>query len=172
MALLGFFLVFCWFVRGFVFADDTCFNSTTPLFDFLATTADGAQDITVVLCPKTTFDVGDLGDTGADNGQMPLIAFPRTTYLCGEDGASTNNCVLRGGEIQFWNPPGAAIGEISVRGVTFENSTFVAILLQGSGTIDFIDCIIQVSTERGTWHTRRCRERCVTLDFSRISIFN
>ena len=113
----------------------SCYANTTALFDYLADTATGSEDVVVVLCPNTVFHVGNLNDDqgGVEDGTMPLIGFPRVQYLCGEDGASTNNCVFQGGEIQFWNPPGAALETLLVSGVTFEGATFVAILLPAAG---------------------------------------
>ena len=127
-----------------------CFSNSTELFEYLTDVADGTEDIAVVICPNTVFPVGNLNDEqgGVEDGTMPLIAFPRVSYWCGEDGASTNNCVFQGGGIQFWNPPGAAVETLSVSGVTFEGATFVAILLQGTGDITFVDCIIRVSTAK------------------------
>lgn len=130
---------------GCATAQDTCFSDTNVVFEYLTEVADGSQEISVVLCPGT-FLIGNLDEdpSGVVDGLMPLIAFPRVRYLCGEDGASTNNCVLKGGQIQFWSPNGAAI-ETSVYGVTFEDATYIAILLQGSGQVSFVDCIVRVS---------------------------
>lgn len=148
MTLFGLFVLFAWIVVDSAFAQEaSCFSNTTELFDFLADTADGSDEIVVILCPNTFFSVGNLNDEigRVEGGMMPLIGFPRVQYLCGEDGASTNNCVFQGGDIQFWNPPGTAVENLSVSGVTFEGATFVALLLQGTGDINFVDCIIRVS---------------------------
>ena len=142
-------LVVCslWLFQSSVAQDTSCFTNTTVLFDYLAGVADGSDDITVVLCPDTVFSIGNLDDGASqvEGGTMPLIAFPRVRYLCGEDGSSTNNCILENGDIQFWSPPGAAIESVMLQGITFRNATFASILLQGSGQISFIDCIIRVS---------------------------
>ena len=146
MTLFGLFLLVLWLIGSASAQNTDCFSDTTDIFQYLAATAFGSDDITVVLCPSTVFRVGDLDDNGGgvESGSMPLVGFPRVQYLCGEDGASTNNCVVQGGEIQFWNPPGTAVQTLTVSGVTFEGATYVAILLQGTGDITFVDCIVRV----------------------------
>ena len=147
MNYFGLLVSFFWLYKSALAQDTSCFTSTDELFDYLAQEADGSDDITVVLCPDTVFLIGNLDDGSAavEDGTMPLIAFPRVTYLCGEDGSSANNCILESGNIQFWNPPGAAVETVLVQGLTFQDATFVSIYLQGSGQISFIDCIIRVS---------------------------
>lgn len=140
-----------------VVADEHCYTNTTEIFEYLATAADGSEDVTVVLCPDTVFMIGDLDDEGdnlsVQGGTMPLIAFPRVDYLCGDDGSSSNNCVLQGGAIQLWSPPGAALMTASVQGITFSEATFASILLQGSGDVEFEDCIVQVGVTRSFAHS-------------------
>jgi hypothetical protein len=126
-------------------AQAQCFSDSTALFDFLTNERNPNVDTTVILCPNTTFDIGNIEDDEVVDGSMPLIAFPNVQYLCGQEGSSVNNCVLKGGDTQFWNPPGAEIGIVSVRGITFEDASFVSILLQGTGEISFVDCIVRVS---------------------------
>lgn len=122
-----------------------CFADTTALFDYLTNERNPNEDATVVLCANTIFNIGNIEDDEVVGGSMPLIAFPNVRYLCGQDGSSANNCVVKGGNTQFWNLPGAEIGSVSVRGITFEDAAFVSILLQGTGEISFVDCIVRVS---------------------------
>lgn len=154
MRFLSLILALFWPITGVVAdEEEPCYTNTTELFEYLMETADGSEDISVVLCPDTVFSIGNLEDGGDElavaDGTMPLIAFPRVHYLCGEDGSSANSCIVRGGAIQLWSPPGASIGTMLVQGLTFEAATFVSILLQGSGDIEFVDCIIQVRTRKG-----------------------
>mmetsp|Transcript_5940 Transcript_5940/g.12194 ORF Transcript_5940/g.12194 Transcript_5940/m.12194 type:complete len:555 (-) Transcript_5940:97-1761(-) len=143
MKYFGLFASLFWLCKSAVAQDTSCFTNTTELFDYLAQVADGSDDITVVLCPDTVFLIGNIDGDSSMDGTMPLVTFPRVTYLCGEDGSSDNHCILENGDIQFWNPPGAAVGTVVVQGLTFQDATFVSIYLQGSGQISFIDCIIQ-----------------------------
>lgn len=128
----------------------SCFTNTTDIFTYLVEAADGSDDVQVVLCPNNVFTIGNLEDGGeffaVEDGTMPLIAFPRVEYRCGEDGSSANNCVLQGGAIQLWSPPSQAVETLTVQGLTFEDASFVAILLQGFGDVEFVDCVVRVST--------------------------
>ena len=153
---------FFWLCKGSLAQDSSCFTNTTDLFDYLAQVADGSDDIAVVLCPDTVFSIGniDMDSSAVEGGTMPLVAFPRVQYMCGEDGSSSNNCIFENGDIQFWNPPGAAVETVLVQGLTFRDATFASIYLQGSGQISFIDCIIRVSLS----HIPFCRHGCITPD--------
>lgn len=150
MERLGLAVCLLWLFQSALAQDTSCYSNTTELFNFVAGTADGSDEVVVVLCPNSVFTIGNLNDNEGqvEGGSMPLIAFPRVQYLCGEDGSSANACVIEGGDIQFWNPPGAAVETVVVSGLTFQEATFVSIYLQGSGQISFIDCIVRVSIRR------------------------
>ena len=138
-------------LRSVVSEDTFCFTNTTELFSFLSQVVDGSEDVTVILCSGTVFEIGDLDESEiqVEGGSMPLIAFPRVQYLCGDDGALTNDCIIRGGNTQFWIPPGAEVGTVTVQGLTFEDANFVSIYLQGTGDITFIDCVVKVGLVYG-----------------------
>jgi hypothetical protein len=113
-----------------------------------------AQDPTLKhtykLCPNTVFNMGYVNASGycCDDGYPPMWPRKDTTYQCGDDGSSSNNCVLRGGSTQitsfsfhfnFQEKTGAVF-----KGITFEQAEDISILLVGEGDFTFVDCIFQV----------------------------
>ena len=104
-----------------------CFNSTQ---DILLAQAGGKKDI--VICPGTTITIGvptDATFSTFAGGDYPLsVLGDDTTIKCGDDGSSSNNCVLEGGFIQFATTPalaqapGLAIttNNLMVQGLTFK----------------------------------------------------
>ena len=80
-------------------------------------------------------------------GFGPLIPRPNTTYKCGKDGKSTNNCVFLDGSFQLTSF-GVNRNEfqynIKFQGITFEAGRVGSIILGNPGDITFNDCIIKV----------------------------
>ena len=57
------------------------------------------QQKTFVICPGSVMEVGFLvPGVGIDQGQAPIVPRSNTEYLCGEDGKSENNCIIKGGD--------------------------------------------------------------------------
>ena len=137
-----------------------CFYCTEDVLDFYAQLPAAAPEnpATVELCSGTVYDIGNpsgsiLYRNGTVpnqwiNGQPPILARSYTHYKCGSTGSSNNGCVLLGGHVQFWSPKDPEnddpIMGVVVQGVTFQSAETVAILLENSGEIEFIDCIIKV----------------------------
>lgn len=123
-----------------------CYSNTTEIL-VQQTLATAEERKVYTLCPNTVFH---LGPTTTPGKQSPLVARSNTHFLCGSDGSSANNCVLSGGESQFWSNEDIFDGEsvataVVVQGITFEDAQHVAILLESAGEVTFIDCIIRVS---------------------------
>jgi hypothetical protein len=102
------------------------------------------------LCPNTVFDIGFNNASGycCENGYPPLWPRKDTTYQCGDDGSSANNCTLRGGSTQvmsfaphfnFEDKTNAVF-----RGLTFEDAKDMATLMLTYGDFTFDDCIFKV----------------------------
>lgn len=148
--LFAVFLLVLWFLNV-ALATDPCFRNTTDVFLYLSDVGHGEDETLIVLCPNTVFSIGNLGESEdellIEDGMMPLIAFPRVHYLCGTEGSSLNNCTIQGGDIQFWNPPEqhVTVERVTIEGITFQDSNFVAILLQGPSEVVFVDCVVRVS---------------------------
>jgi hypothetical protein len=136
-------------------SSSSCFRNTTEILvqqTLEATTAADERKV-YTLCPNTVFE---LGPSTVPGKLSPLVARSNTLFQCGADGSSANNCVLSGGESQFWSTDtvfdndgdesSAATTNVVVQGITFQDAQHVAILLETAGDVTFIDCIIRVST--------------------------
>jgi hypothetical protein len=123
-------------------------NLTTLLLD--VEEKDPFVHETYILCPHTTFAIGTVNaDSGwYDDGDWPLLLRRKTTVQCGSDGASHNNCTLRGGSTQVTNLAYYFHNEdpvdIFVRGVTFDGASHACALLVSRGDVTFVDCLFQV----------------------------
>lgn len=108
-------------------ADDDCFTTSLAIVEAQVT---GARDF--VICPNTTIEIGvptDAAYTDFVDGDIPLtVVADDVTIKCGEDGKSSNNCVLNGGLIQFvtsavlTQAPGLILtsNNLMVQGLTFK----------------------------------------------------
>ena len=158
-----------------------CYSNTTLLLQALeVTTSTRSGPQTFRLCANTVFPITDLAllaeDDDADDASSssrtmttttsgrkmaPLFLKSYVTIQCGNDGASTNNCTLQGGQTQVVNLPTIFGGSASsassssagsstntvqavVRGVTFANATEMAALLANAGDVTFVDCVFRV----------------------------
>ena len=103
-----------------------------------------------VICPGTIMDIGFLvPGVGLDQGQAPMIARSNTEYLCGEDGKSENNCVLRGGDFGMIAVPvffreDREVNNVKVSGFTFKGQVQYGAFLAMPGDVSFLDCIFRV----------------------------
>jgi hypothetical protein len=101
--------------------------------------SNNAVPVTYVICPNTTFNLKKTL-TWDLNGN--------TKYLCGENGSSTNNCVVTGGEFQF----GIAFypydfsdkDNILLSGFTFEKARIASAAIASSGNFIIRDCVFKV----------------------------
>jgi hypothetical protein len=100
---------------------------------------------TYVLCPDTVFLIGDLND----GGQYPILPRSNVAYKCGDEGLSSNNCVIRGGAVQlitigFDGDSSVGLDNVLVSGLTFESADIRSVVLDKPGEITFVDCVLQV----------------------------
>ena len=126
-----------------------CFSSTLDILDHFATLPNPSPGnvTTVELCSNVIFPIGNQTNDVWLDGQPPLMARSHTHFKCGSDGSSSRSCILLGGQIQFWSPRtdgDQAVENVVVQGVTFQSADDVAILMENSGDISFVDCIVQV----------------------------
>jgi hypothetical protein len=105
---------------------------------------------TYTLCPNTVFNMGYLNASNVCcvDGYPPMWPRKDTTYQCGDDGSSSNNCILRGGSYQVTSFPFHFSYEEKTgavfKGITFEQAAEVSVLLVNAGDFTFVDCIFQV----------------------------
>ena len=95
--------------------------------------------VTYILCPNTVYLPTDF---------EYLLLNGNATYLCGEDGSSANNCIIRGGYIQvaifLYAYDRAPKDNILVSGFTFEDNPFNNLVVAMNGRSTFRDCIFKV----------------------------
>lgn len=129
-------------------------NCVDRLYDiFLAESVvtNDRETRTYILCPDSVYKIADSVNSGAENDKLhsPLI-FARSNIhvLCGEDGKSENNCVLRGGHVQahlsdrFLTDGG--INNVLIQGVTFSQSLTHSVLAEHQGQMMILDCRFEV----------------------------
>ena len=126
-----------------VSAED-CIDSYAELTALqIARGGNNAIPVTYVICPNTVFDLTN--DVEWDlNGN--------TNYLCGEDGSSTNNCIVTGGLFQFAVssfPYGFSNKDnILISGFTFQKAEIGNAAIASSGNFVIRDCIFKVRERR------------------------
>lgn len=95
--------------------------------------------VTYVICPNTLFNF---------KRTLTWDLNGNTNYLCGEDGSSTNNCVVTGGEFQFnvalfpYNRSNK--DNILLSGFTFQKARIASAAIASSGNFIIRDCIFKV----------------------------
>ena len=104
---------------------------------------------TFVLCPHTVFPIGFFSDDGKFQGGFPALELRQNThYLCGEDGKSSNNCTIEGGQFQVLSTVMSFNEEpkvnILLKGITFRDGGAAGALLVAPGHVTFEDCIFRV----------------------------
>lgn len=128
-------------------------NTTTLFYDTLLTTTEilegkAAPDESYefVLCPSTTFDLGlqlEFNDPTARQNMVGLIPLlDNSHYKCGEDGALSNRCILRGGWYHILFEDDLPLVNISFSGLTFDQSLDSSVMAYGQPGNDaiFINC--------------------------------
>jgi hypothetical protein len=102
------------------------------------------------LCPNTVFEMGFLNASNVCcvNGHPPLWPRRDTTYQCGDDGSSANNCTLRGGTLHVisYNEQFSSEEKTNAvfKGLTFEDAAEIAILMTAYGDFTYDDCVFKV----------------------------
>ena len=99
-----------------------------------------------MLCPNTRYELTD-GTTGND-AVNPIALRANCIFKCGDDGKSTNGCVIFGGTFQIISssvdfPSENKVG-IVFQGITFDSGIVASALMVSPGEVTFIDCIFQV----------------------------
>lgn len=108
-----------------------------------------------VICPGSVMEVGFLvPGVGIDQGQAPIVPRSNTEYLCGEDGKSENNCIIKGGDFGVIAVPvffrqDLSVNNVQIKGFTFEGQVQYASFVATAGDINFVDCIVRDSANFG-----------------------
>jgi len=125
----------------------TCYSNLTIVFEVNEIASQFDQKV-FTLCPNTVFDIGYTIDAECCfEGQMPLLLRSNTLVKCGEDGKSSNNCTMKGGESHILTSRGIwdeDVFNVEIQGLTFDGPTSLTYLLAAKGDITFTDCIIKV----------------------------
>ena len=132
----------------FEFTGD-CYDNTTILYEIMLR-ADFFVDKEYILCPNQVYQIGNTDTNGncCEGGDRLLVAPSRSILKCGQDGRSINNCIVRGGNIQF-NFGGGVFGvdiltDVTLMGLTFEENDFFSVNAISKGDLTFIDCVWRV----------------------------
>ena len=131
--------------------DDKCFTNMTEIYEI--TRDDSLLNVPkrFVICPGTTVNLARLvPGEGFTDGQSPIIPRSNTEYLCGEDGASKNNCKLVGGDFGVIAVPvffrqDTQVKNVKIKGFTFKGQKQYHSFSAYPGDITFEDCIFKVS---------------------------
>jgi hypothetical protein len=114
---------------------------------------------TYILCPNTVYNVGLWNSTyDYEGGGPPIYMRANSKILCGDDGSSTNNCVLRGGSFHVIATVNLFVDEdpinVLVSGMTFEAPAGNGVLFVSPGEIIFDDCLFRVRSNAGLSATK------------------
>ena len=127
-----------------------CYSNLTELEDLVSLKSPFVVE-TYTLCPNTTYTIGSFDPTTEVNidGWKPIFTRANSIFQCGDDGKSSNNCVITGGNFQILHEVISFNREskdnVVIKGITFEDATNGGLLLAAPGDITLIDCIFRVS---------------------------
>jgi hypothetical protein len=130
--------------------EDKCIDNLTNIYEDVS--LKGAFEMkTYHICPNTTYVIGipDSDGNCCDEGKHRAFEMRSySEYICGEDGESSNNCFITGGQVHVVTTQEGWVGEpskaLKLRGFTFEKAEILGILLANEGDVEFIDCIFKV----------------------------
>ena len=122
----------------------TCISNLTDIEALMINKSPFIEE-TYVICPNKTYIMYDGTDESANR---PILPRSKSVFKCGEDGKSSNSCILTGGIFQILSD-NAQFNDDNIVGVVFQGFTLVggtitSALLVGAGDHTFIDCIFQV----------------------------
>jgi len=132
-----------------------CYNDLDSIYLLISDDDMLFQQKRFVICPGSVMEVGFLvPGVGIDQGQSPLIPRSNTEFLCGEDGKSENNCIIKGGDFGLIAVPvffrqDLSINNVQIKGFTFEGQVQYASFVASAGDIAFIDCVFRDSANFG-----------------------
>jgi hypothetical protein len=120
-------------------------------------TKDPFSFATYIVCPNTLIEIGteeDICSTDFINGDATLTLRQFSRVYCGEDGASSNNCTVRGGSHQVKVIQAGCSTEVKkrmeVKGFTFEAADFFAVFaIFAEGDLLLEDCIFRNISQGG-----------------------
>jgi hypothetical protein len=127
-----------------------CYSNLTEVEDLVSLKSPYVLE-TYILCPDTIYAMGSFDAITKVNidGWKPIFTRANSIFQCGEDGKSSRNCVITGGNFQMMHEVIAFNREskdnVVVKGITFEDAMNGGVLLAAPGDITFIDCIFRVS---------------------------
>lgn len=127
-----------------------CYTTLDAVYTLIADDDNLFQQKRFVICPGSVIEVGFLvPGVGIDQGQAPFIPRSNTEFLCGEDGKSENNCIIKGGDFGLIAVPvffrqDLSVNNVQIKGFTFEGQVQYAAFIASPGDISFIDCIVRV----------------------------
>lgn len=131
-----------------IYGDQPCISSYAELTSLEAARGNNnAVPVTYIICPNTVFNL---------TGEFEWNLNGNTNYVCGYDGASTNNCVVTGGEFQFtvslFPYNFSSKDNIVISGFTFEKAAIASGAIASSGNFEICDCIFKVRKNKQWFH--------------------
>lgn len=141
--------------------EEGCYTTLDAIYFLISDDDKLFQQKKFVICPGTVLEIGFLvPGVGIDQGQAPIIPRSNTEFLCGEDGKSENNCIIKGGDFGVIAVPvffrqDLSVNNVQIKGFTFEGQVQYAAFVATAGDISFIDCIIRVSEKQSIFVVSR-----------------
>ena len=129
-----------------------CFTNLTEVFEREKEVTNSTIPRMYVLCPNTKFVIGRISPSDGSfvGGDVPISPRANVHYKCGQDGSSSNNCVLVDGSwqlISFFTQFPEPNTNVTIEGITFEAAFGGGLLHANPGTITYIDCIFRVRSK-------------------------
>jgi hypothetical protein len=127
-----------------------CYSNLTEI-EHLVSLKDPFIVETYILCPDTIYTMGSFDPITeiSIDGWKPIFTRANSIFQCGEDGKSSNNCILTGGAVQIFHEVVTFNREdknnVVIKGITFEDAKTGGVVLAAPGDITLIDCIFRVS---------------------------
>lgn len=107
-------------------------------------TNDPTKPLLFKICPNTTFALATNGDGNQGLYFLHAKDLPVMILRCGEDGFSSDNCVVTGGLHHVWID---TVGALVFQGITFEKAHRGSVWMgTGQTQVTFEDCVWKVRT--------------------------
>jgi hypothetical protein len=128
--------------------DRPCYSNLTEIEDKIKLKNPFIVE-TYILCINTNYTIGVVNeDYKIVNGFNPIYTRSNSILQCGEDGKSSNNCIITGGVYQMFHDFLSFNLEnkvnVVIKGLTFEHASGGGIIMAAPGDITLIDCIFRV----------------------------